>query len=528
MVESSPRVRLFMYILPPAIVAAVIVLFLFVFFRSTQQLEHVRQQSVIEATLTLADEKVERLDHVIIEQDNVLFSEIDVASLHTLARQWPARETPTVSAVLIVDLSSPDREVVAFASRDTGAGADESFRRIFVHRLINELELENQPLEQLRHLHVPIRGQSYLISYWQHFARGHRFLVVARHDVPSIVRGVFPRVFSDSSAGARVGVFDEEGKYVFGTPLRSGEYTISRQFPTTLYGWRLQVALASSADLSAEIEHRRRLELALVMVACMIIVIGTGVILMAVEKERRLSMQKTEFVANVSHELKTPLALIRMFTELLSMGRAVSTEKRDEYLRIILVETERLSSLIENVLDFARLEQGRVTYDFAAVDLAELITRSVDIFKHRAEREQLEVTVDLPPALPFVRADFRMLQHALFNLLDNALKYAKDGKTIEIRVIPHRSVLEILVTDHGPGIPKEEQKRIFERFVRGKNASDNHVRGSGIGLSLVRSILSSHNGYVRVESVPGKGSTFVLAVPVAKDEMMPRADLSDL
>jgi two-component system phosphate regulon sensor histidine kinase PhoR len=494
------------------------VLFLVVFFRTSMQVEHRRQQSVIEATFSVADEKVERLDRLIVEQDNVLVEQIDVAYTQLLAKQWPARETPTVSAILVLDLTSPEHEVVGFASRESGPVADDAFRRLFLSKLLPEIEREHPAVEQLQHLHKAVQGQSYLVSYWLRQARGRRYLVVARHDVPRIVHETFPRVLADSTGAARSGVVDEDGRYVFGTPIRAGEYTVGRRFPTTLYGWRLQLALVSSEDLSSQIERRRRLELALVISACAIIVLGTGFILYAVEKERRLSMQKTEFVANVSHELKTPLTLVRMFSELLLLGRATSVEKREEYLRLILLETERLTSLIENVLDFASLEQGRVQYDFAVTDLGEITLKAIEIFRHRAEREGVEVNVDVPPALPLVKVDYRMIQQALFNLLDNALKYAKDGKRIDVRIVPRRTVLELQVIDHGPGVSREEQRKVFDRFVRGRLAREASIRGSGIGLSLVRSILNSHHGYVRVESEIGQGATFTLGIPITDEE----------
>lgn len=515
MAEASRRGRLVTFLFLPAIVAAAVVIGAFL-FRASQQTEQLRQRSVVEATLSLANEKVDRLDRMIIEQDNVLASEIDITEPEQLARRWlptAARETPTVRAVLVIDRSTPENQVVAFASRALGAEGtdDEAFRRLLLLRMLKEMDL--QPPQQLRHLHRPYNGQSYLISYWQSQAAGHTYLVVAWHDVPRLVHDVFPRLFADPRGASRVNVVDEEGRKVFGAALRQGEFTVGRPFPTTLYGWRLQVALASTDELGQQVERRQSLELLLVTTACVVILVGVSFVLFAVEKERRLSEQKSEFIANVSHELKTPLASIRMFAELLLTGRVTTEEKRQQYLQIMHQESERLTALIENVMDFARVERGKATLTFAEGDVSEVAQRAVEVYRLRAEREGVELSVTIAPSIPLAHIDARALELAVLNLLDNSLKYAHEGKQIEVKVLASNGEVEIQVTDHGPGIPLEDQRRIFDRFIRGRSATNSRVRGTGIGLALVKHIAEAHGGYVRVESKEGQGATFFLGVP---------------
>lgn len=510
--------RLAMFLFLPAIVAASVVLGVFL-FRASRQAEQLRQRSVVEATLTLTNEKVERLDRQIIEQDNVIAAEVDAADPAQLGRRWlttAARETPTVRALLLVDLGTTERQVVAFVSRSIGAEAadDEAFRRLLVMRMLPDMVLTEPPAQQLRHLHRPYHGQSYLVSYWQQLGPGGRpFLVVAWHDVPRLVHDVFPKLFADASGASRINVVDEEGRQVFGAAVRQGEFTVGRPFPTTLYGWRLQVALTAADELGQRVERRRSLELVLVTTACLVIVVGVAFVLYAVEKERRLSQQKSEFVANVSHELKTPLASIRMFAELLMTGRVPSDERRQQYLQIMHQESERLTALIENVLDFARVERGKATFEFVPGDLGEVVQRAVEVYRYRAEREGVEVQIELPDPLPTVPLDARAMELAVGNLLDNALKYARDGKRIVVRVVVVAGALEVHVVDFGPGIARDDQRRIFDRFVRGQSASTGQVRGTGIGLSLVKDIAEAHGGYARVRSADGHGSTFVLGVP---------------
>jgi two-component system phosphate regulon sensor histidine kinase PhoR len=516
MAEGSRRGRLVTFLFLPAIVAAAVVLGVFL-FRASQQTEQVRQRSVVEATLTLANEKVDRLDRMIIEQDNVLASEVDVSEPGQLARRWlptAARETPTVRAVLILDRSTPENQVVAFASRALEAEGtdDEAFRRLLLQRMLREMDL-GPPTQQLRHLHRPYNGQSYLVSYWQGQAGGRPHLVVAWHDVPRLVHDVFPRLFADPRGASRVNVVDEEGRKVFGAALRQGEFTVGRPFPTTLYGWRLQVALTAADELGQRVERRQTLELLLVTTACAVIVIGVSFILFAVEKDRRLSEQKSEFVANVSHELKTPLSSIRMFAELLLTGRVPTEEKRQQYLQIMHQESERLTALIENVVDFARVERGKATLTFAEGDVGEVVQRAVEVYRYRAEREGVTLTLELDPDLPLASIDARALELAVLNLLDNALKYARDGRQIDVRVASVSGGLEVLVSDRGPGIAPEDQRRIFDRFVRGRSATNSRIRGTGIGLALVKHIAEAHGGYARVRSQEGHGATFLLGIP---------------
>ena len=340
----------------PAVIVAVIVLAWFT-FRTTLQVDKLRQQSVLEATLGLATEKANRLDRQIIEQGNVVMAVVDPARLEELSARWlptAQRETPSVRAILVIDES---RTVVAFASRAQSAFAEEeAFRRLLTVRMLAEMELGTQPPDELRHLHREYGQQSYLVSYWQRaLPGGRRYLVVAWHDIGRIVRETLPMLYNEPSAqnpsvrvsaASRVNVVDEEGRIIYGPPVRSGEFTVGVRFPTTLYNWRVQVSPAASEELASRVENRRLLEITMVAMSCLVIVFGAIVIVLVAEKERRVSTLKSEFVANVSHELKTPLALVRMFAEMLQSGRVAAVPKQKQSLPIIVPESERLAALI--------------------------------------------------------------------------------------------------------------------------------------------------------------------------------------
>jgi len=525
----SKRERLIGFVLLPAVLVAVGVLAYFT-FRTTLQLETLRQQSVLEATIGLATEKADRLDKRIITEDNVAIALADPAEFETIAERWlptAQRETPTVRAILVLDEA---RNVRAFASRAMGAWADdEAFRRLLVARILGDLELGAEPTDQLRHLHKEYGGQSYLLSYWQRTVDGKRWLVVAWHDIGRIVKDTLPTVYSEGTTlgadakpvpakASKVNVVDEEGRIIFGPPLRSGEFTVGVRFPTTLYNWRLQVSPTASEELATRVQSRKSLELVFVTLSCIVIVAGVATILVAAERQRRINALKTEFVANVSHELKTPLALVRMFGEMLQSGRVASAEKQKEYLDIIVGESERLSSLIENVLDFARVERGREAYEFAEGDVGEAVAGAAQVYRYRAEREKVQLQVEIEPDLPLARHDARAVQLAVINLLDNAIKYAPETEVVRVVLRREGDSVVLRVVDRGPGVPPEEQGRIFERFVRGARTASGEgprVRGSGIGLALVKHIAESHGGKAWVESRAGEGATFVVTFPIS-------------
>lgn len=507
--ERTRREQMLTFLLLPAIVIAVLVLS-GVMFRSSFQLEKLREQSVVEATLSLANERADRLDKRIIEQDNAVRSVLDLTERSDFGRKWldtAALQTPTVRAVFLIDIGVPAHNVVALSSRASELET-ERLRRLLVNRLLPELKLDRPPLDELRHLHKVDREKAYLLSHWEQVVGDRHYLVVVWHDVPRIVHDVFPALYSDMQQ-SRVNVVDADGKIVFGPPLGRGGLTLGRQFETTLYKWTLNVTMNSAEELAAAVARRRLLEMVLVGLSSVVVIAGLVVILVAAERERRLSNLKSEFVANVSHELKTPLALVRMFGELLQSGRADTEEKRKQYLSIIVNESDRLNALIENVLDFAKVERGQAAYDFSPAQLVEPVSRAVEACRVRAERDGVALELSLEP-VPDLLLDERAVEIAVINLVDNALKYAPEGKrvTVQVRALP--SGAEVCVADQGPGIAPEDRKRIFQRFVRGKSSSGKQVRGSGIGLSLVKHIAEAHGGSVSVEDAAPHGAVFVL------------------
>jgi signal transduction histidine kinase len=233
-----------------------------------------------------------------------------------------------------------------------------------------------------------------------------------------------------------------------------------------------------------------------------------------VQRELRLADLRSQFVSSVTHELKTPLTAIRMFAETLRLDEEVDQRTRSEYLDTILHESERLSRLVDNVLDFGQIERGRRIYRFGLVRLEEVVEEAARAIQHPLQQAGFALDVDVERDLPPVTADSDALQQAILNLLTNAMKYSGDSRRIRLGLDRKNGDARIVVADAGVGIAPAEQARIFERFYRAPSAENRRIPGAGLGLTLVAHIISAHGGDVHVDSSPGTGSTFTIRLPL--------------
>jgi len=271
-------------------------------------------------------------------------------------------------------------------------------------------------------------------------------------------------------------------------------------------------------DLSIEQGVRRWQHMTFVLIGFIDIMLGVGLLLVYsnVRRELHLSRLKSDFVANVSHELKTPLALIRLFAETLELGRVPSEDKAHQYYAVISRESQRLTQLINNILDFSRIEAGRKEYRFAPTDVGRIVSEVLDAYRFQIEQQGFALDVHVADDLPEVMADKEALAQALLNLVNNAIKYSRDERYLRLDVRRDGDRVLVAVTDRGIGVAKGEQKKIFEKFYRAEDSLVHETKGSGLGLALVQHIMQAHGGAVEVESAPGKGSTFTLVLPVKK------------
>ena len=249
---------------------------------------------------------------------------------------------------------------------------------------------------------------------------------------------------------------------------------------------------------------------------------GLLVMRKAMRREMKLARMKTEFVANVSHELKTPLSLIKLCSETLQFDRVKGEEKRQEYFEVINRESDRLGHLIGNVLNFSRIDAGKKNYELKNTDLGPLLNQTLDAYFLQIKEQDFTCRRDLPSTLPAVLADEEAVAQAFINLLQNAVRYSPDKGELTVRAQGDGSHLLISIADNGIGIAEDEQKRIWDDYYRTAEARALGTRGSGLGLSLVSHIMKAHGGETRLVSTPGEGSEFTLAFPLGPGKELER------
>jgi signal transduction histidine kinase len=329
---------------------------------------------------------------------------------------------------------------------------------------------------------------------------------------------------ADSHPGASPG-WDAE-RLAASAGWKEGKPEVSRNMDEGFRGLALGIQFQGT---TVEAIGRNWAYQSFLILGCLSLLLVGGLVLTyrSVSKELGLARLKSDFVSNVSHELRTPLALIRLYAETLELGRIKTHEKAQEYYGIIRKESERLTALINNILDFSRIEAGRKEYEFRTTDLAELVTNTLDTYRGQIDEQGFTFEQTIDPNIPLVRVDREAIARSLVNLVNNALKYSDNEKFLRVRLYRTDGVVKLEVADHGIGIDRGEQSKIFEKFYRAGDPLVHNTKGSGLGLSLVRHIAHAHGGEVEVESAPGNGSTFTLTLPVSPVKGQPGQQAED-
>jgi signal transduction histidine kinase len=292
---------------------------------------------------------------------------------------------------------------------------------------------------------------------------------------------------------------------------------------------RVEVSLANPDQFYAQQRARTTRTAVLIVASALTVLIGFFAAWHAFRKQQQLSELKTNFVSSVSHELRAPIASMRLMAEELEQGAAPSQSKLREYHHFIGQECRRLSALVENVLDFSRREQGRESFEFAPADLAQVVRETIGIMSAYARERRVDLLLTVEGDAGSRVADSGALQRLLVNLLDNAIKHSPPDGSVAVRAAFSADGVRLSVTDHGAGIAHSELARIFERFYRVGSELRRETTGVGLGLAIVKEIAEAHGGTVEVSSAPGAGSTFTVLLPlVALPDARPDREVASI
>ena len=337
---------------------------------------------------------------------------------------------------------------------------------------------------------------------------------------------ILPKYFSIGAEVAGTDLIGGPNAYpVLATALGGGNGTVPEL--------RVKVHLTDRATLYASLQTRRLWFGGLIAMSAGAVLIGFLTAWRAFRRQQQLAEMKGNFVSAVSHELRAPIASIRLMSEELEDIEQMQPAKSKEYHRLIKQECRRLSSLIENVLDFSRHDQGRKEYVFEPTDMVALVEETVKVMQPCGLERHITLTTSFHGGPAPVEADARALQQALVNLIDNAIKHSPDGGSVTIGLETNSaspspkqpsqdqvptSTLRLWVEDHGEGIPPEDHDRIFERFYRRGSELRRETQGIGLGLAIVKYVAEAHGGKVAVRSAVGEGSRFTLELPVSNHQ----------
>ncbi len=303
--------------------------------------------------------------------------------------------------------------------------------------------------------------------------------------------------------------------YLVGPDDRSaGDALVEKSLSPWLSGWSLVVEPRDPAALLAQQRRKRDQRIAIIVLSLVMIGVGIAFSAVLLTRELEVARMKADFASNVSHELRSPITQIRLKGESLLFGLAETPEELEHHYRAIIRESERLSRLVDNVLDFGAIERGAKSYTLRPGDLAETVRRAVDSIRSSQEVRDKVLDIDLPADLPVVHHDADAVAQCVINLVSNAAKYSEAGAAIRIHGKAVDDRVDISVTDAGIGIAPHDLQHIFEPFYRSRGGDARRRKGTGIGLTITRYIMQAHGGTIHVRSRLGRGSTFTLRFPL--------------
>ena len=335
-------------------------------------------------------------------------------------------------------------------------------------------------------------------------------------DFPAYLKSISEKLIQklDPNSSKNVKIEDNNGKLIFSKVFKEEAGYLSFPFPENLPKWKLLLTENKPGFIATLLKAGSGIYLFIFILIALLMVLGFVFIMYTLNVEIRLNKLKSEFISNVSHELKSPLTSIRMMTEMLHHNRVGTEERKSAYYSAMLEENEHLSHLIDNILDFSRMDDDRKKYDFIDLDMDDLLVKFLESTRERLPEPGFDIRYNRPDRVPVIKADKNAILQVFYNLVDNAIKFSGTSRQIDISLFSRDDELLFCVKDYGIGISGKDQEKIFDRFYRGTEPQRLGIRGSGIGLTIVKKIVENHGGYLTLESKLGEGSTFTVRMPL--------------
>ncbi|MCG6914815.1 HAMP domain-containing histidine kinase [bacterium BMS3Abin03] len=328
-----------------------------------------------------------------------------------------------------------------------------------------------------------------------------------------IQRILSPKIQEVASEDFVISIFNRSESYQYNSKKDFFERKVQKEKELWIFP-NYDIGISLNGETIDELVKRRAVtNIVIISVLSLVLILGIWLILRNARKEVQLAQAKSDFVSNVSHELRTPLSLISMFAETLEMNRVSSEEKKKEYYSIISQEANRLGRIVNNILNFSRMEEGRRKFNLENKNVNELVERIYNNYNFHLKNKGFNFEYNLADNLPAIRMDEEAISEALINLIDNAVKYSNEKKEVHIRTGKEGNYVFIEVKDEGIGIATEEQKKIFNKFYRVSTGLVHNTKGTGLGLTLVKYIMDAHNAEIKIDSKIGGGSNIKLLFP---------------
>jgi signal transduction histidine kinase len=555
-----------------AVAVAIPVAVLFYFqFRSLNALEETSQVVLRQLSADTADSLTKSVDEALKAPHIKVLLRVGQGRTEPLDLPWiepvlieNLRTNPFIDAFYIWSLDTPvyQNRLLAY-ERSPHAGLptipntqfriDDEVGR----KLIPELQELQKHKRAIVMLQMPIRGrQAYLQAQirWKNNATRENFssFVAFAVDAERLRHNYFPALMKQRLASITgptgfpplvATVIDDRNQTIVDTGrVPTTQHVDERAFPLVFFDkelleylpplethrevWRLRTGFGNQA-IADMVRANTRPQLALMAMLAVVMACGVFFVARAAAREVRLAELKSNFVSSVSHDLKTPLALIQLFAETLELGRLKTTERAMEYYRIINGEARKLTRLIDNILDFSKMEAGLRPYKIGPTDLGEVTQGVLAALQSQFRQNQFSVRYEQQDEIPPIMVDTDAVAQAIENLLTNAMKYSADSRDIGVRVGMLDGYASVSVVDHGIGIPRRFQRKIFRKFYRIETDAVTGPQGCGLGLAIVDHTMRGHGGHVRVESEPGHGSTFTLCFPISAGVVADEANSGD-